>query len=141
MPRKAIFMNCPQCGIHQVVENAKFCNGCGATLSPSLPATMPATALRYPEAPPTGNVGEYRRTCLACGKVWHSLIAREQQVQQGIKSSNCDVITLCGNPAAQQQATRNLSAGQSEIARLRQCPNCNSSSYHEEIVAYQYPPQ
>ena len=28
-------MNCAQCGMSQAAEDAKFCNGCGAPLTPN----------------------------------------------------------------------------------------------------------
>lgn len=83
---------------------------------------------------------EYRRTCNACGKIWHSLVTRENQV---VKSGQTDALNVCAqmcNASAQQQAKRNFDANQSEIVRLRQCPQCGSSSYNEVLVDYSNEP-
>ena len=79
---------------------------------------------------------EYRRTCQACGKVWHSLVAREQDIQRSSSANSCNVCAQMCNPSAQLQASRNLDANKSEITRLRQCPNCGSAAYIEEIVRH-----
>ena len=77
---------------------------------------------------------EYRRTCNACGKMWHSLVSREQQIERDEKANNCQVCAQCCNPSAQLQAKRNVEANQSELSRLRACPECKSSNYNEEVV-------
>ena len=87
------------------------------------------------------NLVEYKRTCQVCGKIWHSLIARENQVAQNIKSNNCNRgLAICScNPVGNAEAaqlTRNIEANQSEIQRLRSCPQCSSVNYREEIVSH-----
>ncbi|MDA7909219.1 hypothetical protein N9B68_01855 [bacterium] len=88
----------------------------------------------------TRRVGEYRRTCRACGKVWHSLKSRESQLKRQEFAGGCDVVgqacnpgTMC-SPSARLQATRNQEENRSEIVRLKRCPECNSSNYDEVVV-------
>ena len=82
-------------------------------------------------------VQEFRRTCRACGTVWHSLVSREKQV----KTSGClDSCMMCGsstsNPSAQAQYSRNVDASGTELHRLRTCPRCGSSAYDEQVVEH-----
>lgn len=77
---------------------------------------------------------EYRRTCKACGKVWHSLVAREKQIKEG---QCCDLCSMCfsySDDAAQAQIKGNAQQSSSELHRLQKCPECSSSNYDEEIV-------
>jgi len=78
---------------------------------------------------------------MLCGKVWHSLVARETQISRNEQANNCNVAAQCCNPAAQLQAKRNVEANQSELARLRQCPNCQSTNYHQVIIDHVSPQQ
>jgi hypothetical protein len=89
---------------------------------------------------PKKHVAEYRRTCKGCGKVWHSLEAREKDIQKNIKTNAFAGCAFCGNPFAQLQANRNVSAGQEELTRLRKCPNCGSSNFKEERLIYEKKP-
>jgi ribosomal protein L32 len=79
---------------------------------------------------------EYQRQCMTCGKVWHSLVAREQEISRNQKSNNCNVVAQgCGcNPAAQLQAKRNTESNQSELSNLRKCPQCGSAKFNERII-------
>lgn len=99
----------------------------------------------YEELPQktASNLVEYRRTCQVCGKVWHSLISREKKVVSSQKSDLCmmcaGALQVCGGRAVSgsvthTQASKNLSAKQSELHRLRSCPQCNSVNYKEEII-------
>jgi transcription elongation factor Elf1 len=77
-------------------------------------------------------------TCRACGKVWHSLIEREQ------KLSKQDTCGMCGSAmetsgAELQQSKRNEAARESELSRLKRCPECGSANYSEEIVDHTRP--
>ena len=80
---------------------------------------------------------EFRRTCRRCGKVWHSLQSREAQVEGGTKYGVCG---FCGDLAeARESAAPAVREGQrmhsaQELARLRQCPECTSQSYEEELL-------
>jgi hypothetical protein len=84
---------------------------------------------------------EYRRTCRACGMVWHSLIARKQQIQRSMQMSGCESIANCCTPTVTAQNRRNIDANQSELSRLRQCPRCHSANYFEEVVLHDQPPR
>lgn len=87
-------------------------------------------------------VQEYKRVCQQCGKVWHSLIARENQIARNIKSNNCQQsLQACtcspvGNAGA-AQSRRNVEANQSDLAKLISCPACNSTNFTQEIISYE----
>jgi ribosomal protein S27AE len=81
-------------------------------------------------------VKEYKRKCNQCGKVWHSLENREKQIQQNSGWDACIGCNTC-NPGAQLQARRNIEAGESELDKLRKCPNCGSGDYTEEVIIYE----
>lgn len=91
-----------------------------------------------PESPPRSQSQsgprEYKRTCRSCGKVWHSLVSREEQIKRDEQSNNCNVCANCCNPSAQLQAKRNVEANQSELYRLKRCPECGSVNYDEIIT-------
>jgi hypothetical protein len=82
---------------------------------------------------------EYKRTCRQCGKVWHSLLVREQQLQTNIKSNQCDEKINCCDYNPRLQAERNRQATESEIDRLRKCPNCSSKDFSQEIITIETP--
>jgi uncharacterized Zn finger protein len=84
---------------------------------------------------------EHQRQCQACGKVWHSLVSREKQVERDNKSNSCNVCAQMCNPAAQLQAKHNAETNQSELSRLRQCPQCGSANFNERIIDHSKPPQ
>jgi hypothetical protein len=86
---------------------------------------------------------EYQRKCNACGKLWHSLISREKDIQRSQKSSSfiacgsaMQSCSSCGQigSATQAQASRNIDASKSELQRLRSCPECGSANYQEWII-------
>jgi len=83
------------------------------------------------------HVKEYKRKCRECNKVWHSLASREEEVTKNIKSNAFSQCAFCGNPGAQLQAKRNVEANQSELDRLKKCPQCNSGNYSEEVIIYE----
>lgn len=93
------------------------------------------------ESNPKKYVKEYKRTCNECGKEWHSLESREKKIEQDIKdienpcTKSC--ITCCALPGDDLQARRNVNANQSELDRLRKCPNCSSQNYKQEIITYE----
>lgn len=82
---------------------------------------------------PKIHVKEYKRKC----KVWHSLESREKAIDSNIKNNNFQIFANCCHPSAQLQAKRNVEANQSEIAKMKQCPNCSSRNYTEEIIIYE----
>ncbi len=89
---------------------------------------------RAKEAPPQA-IQEYRRTCKGCGKVWHSLVEREKAIEKDKKNNECDTLNLCSSSAV-AQAKHNVAANESEISRLRRCPECHSAVYCEEIITH-----
>ncbi len=79
---------------------------------------------------------EYRRTCGHCGKVWHSLVAREAEIEMVKQQAAFDTIgrtALCCC-ADNSQNVRNMDAGSDALTKLRQCPECGSSNYSEQLV-------
>lgn len=77
---------------------------------------------------------EYRRTCTRCGTVWHSLIEREKVLDQ---QSTCYHYTACCNmcnPEAMSQYSRNRDEQMNELLRLKKCPKCGSSAFHQEEI-------
>jgi hypothetical protein len=89
------------------------------------------------------NLIEYRRVCQVCGKVWHSLVSRETQIISNQKSNQMlacgGAMQSCGTcgsvgSGTQAQGTRNVEANQSELQRLRSCPQCSSANYKEEVI-------
>jgi hypothetical protein len=83
------------------------------------------------------HVMEYKRKCEECGKTWHVLASREKTIKNNINSNSCSQASFCCNPGAQLQAKRNVEAGEGELNKLKQCPNCNSSNYKEEKLIYE----
>lgn len=77
---------------------------------------------------------EYQRTCLRCGKVWHSLVSREAKLIKDHQCNLCVTATQCGSPTV-LAGQRLVQAGESEIARLRKCPECQSTNYSEKILS------
>ena len=77
-------------------------------------------------------VQEYRRTCSHCGKVWHSLVAREAEIELVKKQAAfASIGNCCGDNS---QNMRNMDAGSDSLTKLRQCPECGSANYAEETV-------
>lgn len=75
---------------------------------------------------------EYRRTCNFCGKTWHSLVAREKQIEQVKQQAALSTVGNCCGDNSQNM--RNIDAGNDSLTKLRQCPECGSSDYAEVIV-------
>ena len=82
-------------------------------------------------------VKEYKRTCKECGKVWHSLVSREQQVITELENNFSN--GLCSACCCQDgsQYIRNKEANESELNPLKKCPECQSSNYNEEIITFE----
>ena len=81
---------------------------------------------------------EYKRTCRACGTVWHSLASREGNLKS---SQTCDTCLMCSSATSPKggdfaQYSRNVDAHKTERHRLQTWPKCGSSSYDEELVSY-----
>lgn len=76
---------------------------------------------------------EYKRTCKSCGKVWHSLKAREDTIHKHHHNINpCHPCSQMCNP---HNRLYTLPAqNETELNRLRSCPECKSNNYDEEVV-------
>ena len=83
---------------------------------------------------PSGRVREVRRTCMRCGKVWHSSIQRENQVISFAKDGAWLGLFNLFNDTARAQWTHNTESNFETIHRMRSCPECGSVNYNEQIV-------
>lgn len=88
---------------------------------------------------------EFKRQCMACGTVWHSLVSRENELIKREKSATTiacgDAVGACGTcnaegEAAANSSQRNLDAIKGDLHRLRTCPTCQSSAYQETLITY-----
>lgn len=88
---------------------------------------------------PKKHVKEYKRKCNECGKVWHSLASREEQIEKDFKSNNCiQGLTACGGDlGAATQSKRSAEASQDLLDKLKKCPDCGSKNYDEEVLIYE----
>jgi len=96
-------------------------------------------ALSNDDFDPNKHVQEYKRKCNQCGKVWHSLIAREKAIEN---VSTCDACvqgsSACnGDLQTATQSQRNREAKQTTLQDLRRCPECGSANYTEKIITYE----
>lgn len=85
---------------------------------------------------PKTQVMEYKRKCKECGKVWHSLENREKEIGKNINTNAWNVCGNMCNAGAQLQAKRNIEASETELDRLKKCPNCQSHNYTETVLVY-----
>ena len=132
---------CPNCYTkNPVVLHGQTGPVCGRCKMPFKGSPLPVLVADRKLSP----MAEYRRTCQACGKMWHSLASREQEVQGKEKSEafmqGTTGMAACGTcgmtlPAAAQHS-RNKEVHTSELQRLRSCPECQSANYREEIVQH-----
>lgn len=81
-------------------------------------------------------VEEYRRTCKSCGKVWHSLVEREKKIQNEMTINQRLHCFYCCNDEVASQYARNKEANETDLDRLKKCPECQSSNYEEEIITF-----
>ena len=87
---------------------------------------------------------EYRRTCRNCGRLWHSLVAREKEVEskeigEGLMQGATGMAGCgtCGlTLGAASQHSRNREMHHSELQRLRTCPQCGSANYDQQIILF-----
>lgn len=84
-------------------------------------------------------IQEFKRTCNACGKVWHSLVSREEQLKKNAEANAWQICAGCCNPGTASQGIGTGQIIENEQTRLKQCPECGSASYTEEIVTYDEP--
>lgn len=83
------------------------------------------------------HVAEYKRVCNECGKVWHSLVERENQISEKMKIGVC---LMCGNTCSGSefgQHSRNVDANENSLTLLKKCPQCRSSNYTETVIYYE----
>lgn len=86
---------------------------------------------------PKLHIGEYKRTCNECGRVWHSLVEREGQISKKMKSNAC---LMCGNTCSGSefgQHSRNFDANENSLTLLKKCPQCGSGNYTETVIYYE----
>lgn len=93
---------------------------------------------------PIKHVKEYKRKCKECGKVWHVLASREKEINKRIKINFCESgVNECGTCGTAQgignraQIARNTDQNKTELDKIKQCPNCGSHNYKEEIIIYE----
>ncbi len=109
---------CIKCG-HTNVEGSRYqniCEKCGTSFNPNSLQVKPVISVTKQKL---SLASEYRRTCLLCGKVWHSLISRESQIARMKKTnsllecaSGLQSVGSCGmvGSGTQAQAMRNIDA-------------------------------
>lgn len=94
-------------------------------------------------------IQEYKRTCNSCGKVWHSLVSREREMEDinstyESKRANSLWGLIRGKPVRGRDMAccssnidmKNKESG-TNLENLRKCPNCGSKNYTEDIVTYE----
>lgn len=88
---------------------------------------------------PKKQVKEYKRTCNQCGKTWHSLAPREEQIKKDVGCNACiQALSACGgNTGAAVQSKRNVESQQDLYDKLHKCPSCGSGDYTEEEITYE----
>ena len=83
-------------------------------------------------------VKEYKRKCNECGKIWHSLASREEEIQKDIKfNSRGQLFTAFIDPASATQSKRNVESQIELLDKLKRCPNCSSHNYTETVNIYE----
>lgn len=84
-------------------------------------------------------VKEYKRTCNECGKTWHSLAKREKKIKRSKMYDECqEALSACYcNMQASSQYRKNANDTKSELEKLKECPECGSRNYEEEVIEYE----
>jgi len=95
-------------------------------------------------------VQEYKRTCYACEKVWHSLKSREDTIRAGASAEgagfgrtggsaqSCTYCGMCGGSVI-TMGNHGANGQKNELDRLRTCPDCGSHNYFEEVLEQEVP--
>lgn len=94
---------------------------------------------------PKIHIKEYKRKCNECKTTWHSLAAREDQLNANLKENQCNQLVsacgMCGGNwlalGASNQAKTNEQMILGEKERLHKCPKCGSGNYTEKVVYYE----
>lgn len=104
-------------------SNVKFCTSCGS--SDIFDSDR--------------QVSEYKRVCNECGTSWHSLVAREDEIKNGIKDLKGTKTQCCNmcDADARKKTESKINSYETEIERLKKCPQCNSGNYTEEVLVYE----
>ena len=135
--------NCPSCGANLKDPNFPYCPICFQSVNES-PSDKTKT-FPVPVEHKSG-IQEYRRICKNCGKEWHSLVERENElilrkttsrlseIGTGMQAASC--CFMCGDRGSAQYG-RNVDATKNELERLKSCPNCLSKNYTEEVISYE----
>ena len=84
-------------------------------------------------------VAEYKRTCKECKKVWHSLVSREDEIQKRMSNNAAQGAAGFCSPNTTATSVGTAQIIESELQRVRQCPECSSSNYKESIVQHEEP--
>jgi len=88
---------------------------------------------------PKDMIQEYKRTCAQCGKIWYSLVSREEEVKrllgEEVVMEGAELCNCCF--WAWPQRDRNYASLREQLNDLRRCPSCHSSNYTEEIISHE----
>ena len=148
--RYAMEAECPECGTVITYFDPPVCPKCSVIYKKDLfEKTGQLVPIHSDTAKKTDNqnkIQEYKRTCRNCGNIWHSLVSREgilifqkTSSELGACGSGMQSASTCfmcgGGKFAQYQ--RNAEATDSELDRLRSCPECGSKNYSEELMTYE----
>jgi len=133
---------CLGCNV-SIEEDAALCEHCSTVLDPTLPINQfQRSRIKVQDTQPPNLVSnavsmqvveEYQRTCLVCGKVWHSLVNREASLINNSILDGCLGVANCCNPIVLLLSSSNVNTYDSELARLKSCPECRSTNYAEII--------
>jgi len=86
-------------------------------------------------------IKEYKRSCHECGKVWHSLVTREEAMLKNNNSEQCDSslneCAMCGTNKNKTTTIKDENIiTTDELLRLKVCPECYCGNYDEEIIEH-----
>ncbi len=90
---------------------------------------------------------EYKRTCKACGSVWHSSVSQENSGPGTLANRGCllgalalgSLRSTAGAIITFDQWNRiddKEAAHANYLHSVRRCPNCGSNAYYQEVVSY-----
>lgn len=149
--KETLGLNCPACDCRVInrngslltIEQAKA-HGCQeaskviSQISNDQPSEVRAKVSEITREAfnPNLHVAEYKRICNSCGKIWHSLASREQELSK--KSQRR--VACCQTMEALRQEERNIDASKDSLDKLRKCPVCGSANYKEATLYYEKHP-
>ncbi len=81
---------------------------------------------------------ELKRTCKACGNVWHIEKDEIENLRRKKKQNKAAgaLTALTGNLAASSMSNKNQEDAKQKLKNLNKCPECRSSKFEEEEVSY-----